>query len=495
MKINPTIFREYDIRGIAGKEFAASAVVEYERWYGPFPGITITLEAAEAIGQAYGTIIRREGGNSIVIGHEVRPFAEEIANAFIKGVLQAGCDVSDLGVSLTPVVYFTTAFKRFDGGVNVTGSHNVYFFNGFKLIGKGTRPIFGEELQMMRAMIEREDFIRDSQPVNYKKIEGFEDYKKYFLDHTALQKKFKVVIDCGNGSAGLFAPDLFRSLGCEVVELYSEPDATFPNHVPDPVMPQFMKDLQERVLKEHADLGIGFDADADRVGFVTGKGDFVDGDFMELIFTRDVLTRHPGKKVLYSVKSTQLLGELIPQYGGIPLMHRNGHAPIKETLRNDPDIIFGCEDTGHFFFVENYFKIDDGLFAAGKLLEILARDGKTLDKLVSEFPVRVRPPEIKLPCRDEMKFAVVEKIQKSLGKKFSIILIDGARIQVSDTAWGLIRASNTAPYLAIRVEGKDEEEVIRVKNILADELEKYPEVLDRLDRTHTASLTGKLGWR
>lgn len=493
MKVNPTIFREYDIRGIAGFEFTEKAIAEYERWYGPFPGVTITLEVAEAIGRAYGTLIRKDGGKEVAVGHEIRPFADELTNAFISGVRKTGCNVTDLGVSLTPIVYFTTAFGHFAGGVNVTGSHNVYFFNGFKLMRENVWPIFGKELQEMRAMIEKEEFILGKEGT-YKKADGYAPYKEYFLSHTKINRKLKIVIDCGNGSAGVFAPGLFRSLGCEVVELYTEPDATFPNHIPDPQYSQFMVDLENKVKETTADLGISFDADGDRVGFVNERGEFMEADTATLIFSKDVLGRYPGKKIIYTVKSSQLAGELIQQYGGIPLIHRNGHAPIKETLRKDPDIIFAGEDTAHFFFVEDYFKIDDGLWAAGRLLEILSRQKVLLSELTRYIPRRVRTPEIKLPCADEKKFEITARITENLSRHYPSITIDGVRIQVSETGWGLIRPSNTAPYMSIRAEGESDPEVLKIKNILADELEKYPDITDRLNRGEVATLTGKLGW-
>lgn len=493
MKVNPTIFREYDIRGIAGVDFSEKAIKEYEKWYGPFPGVNITPDVAEAIGKAYGTLIRREGGKGVVVGHEIRPFAEELKKAFIDGIRSTGCDVTDIGVALTPLVYFTIAHGRFDGGVNVTGSHNVYFYNGFKLMKKDVWPVFGESLQEMRRMIEKEDFLKEKTGL-YEPKDGFKAYKDFFLNHVKLSRPLKIVIDCGNGSAGVFAPDLFRALGCEVIELYTEPDATFPNHIPDPEQVQFLKDLSDMVRGEQADLGIAFDADGDRVGFVDEEGRHIEPDLITLVFAKDALARFPEKKILYDVKCSALLEELIPQFGGAPLMHKTGHAPIKETLRKDPDVIFGGETSGHFYFVEDYFKIDDGLFAAARFLELFSKADQPFSSLFAGFPKRVRTPEFKLPCADEKKFGVVAAIQKSLGERFPSITIDGVRIKVSSTGWGLIRASNTSPYLTVRVEGATEEEVLGIKNILADELEKFPEVLDRLARGNVAVLRGKLGW-
>ena len=493
MQVSPNIFREYDIRGVAGQKFSAAAIAEYEKWYGQFPGINITLEVATAIGRAYGTIIRRAGGREVVIGHEVRPFAEELTNAFIAGVRATGCNVTDLGVCLTPVVYFATACGHYDGGANVTGSHNVYFFNGFKLMQRDVWPISGEALQALRCLVETEDFL--AEPTGeYKKADGYPEYKRYFLDHVKLTQPLKVVVDCGNGSAGPFAPDLLRSLGCEVMELYTEPDATFPNHVPDPEDPYMIRDLGRRVREVGADLGIGFDADADRVGFVTEKGEYVDTDLVLLLLAQDVLQRHPGKKILFEVKCSELLEKLIPAYGGIPVMGRTGHAPMKIAMRQDSDIILAGEVSGHFFFVEDYFKFDDGLLAAGRMLELLSRHYGSFSSLFESIPHTVRTPELKLPCADEVKFDIVRRITEALSQRYPAVTIDGIRFKPSSASWGLIRASNTSPYLTIRAEGATVEEVLKVKNIMADELEQYSAITDCLNRIEVTSHTGRLGW-
>lgn len=493
MKVSSQIFRLYDVRGIAGDTFSQEEISKYEKWYGKFPGVTLTLEVAEAIGKAYGTIIKRGGGQKIVVGYENRPFGRELKEAFIAGVRSTGCNIVDAEVSLTPFVYFATAFFGFDGGVNITGSHNVYFYNGFKMMKKDVWPLFGKELQGMRTMIENEDFERAAEG-SYEKLDISRAYKEYFLSHIKLSRKLRVVVDTGNGSAGMFAPKIFRDLGCEVIELYTELDPSFPHHDPDPEAPQNLVDLGRRVVEEKADFGISIDADGDRVGFVSEKGEFVSADLELLIFARNALSRNPGKKILYDVKCSQLLEELVPQYGGIPYMHQTGHAPIKETLRKDSEVIFAGEVSGHFYFVEDYFKIDDGLFAAGKMLELFSQTNESFSALFANIPLRVRTPEIKLACVDEKKFEIIEQIRHDLQNKFSSILIDGIRIQVTEKSWGIVRASNTSPYLTVRVEGNSEEEVLKVKNILADELEKFPEIQEKLDRFHVVSFTGKLGW-
>jgi phosphomannomutase/phosphoglucomutase len=320
------------------------------------------------------------------------------------------------------------------------------------------------------------------------------DYKKYLLDHNHLQKKLKVVVDCGNGSPGKFAPEMLTELGCETIGLYTETDANFPNHLPDPEDPWMMRDLQQKVLEVKADIGIAFDADGDRLGVVDENGKFIDADRVTLVLAKDILTRNPGKKILYDVKCTRLLEEFIPKFGGIPLMHVTGHAPIKATLRRDLDIIFGAEVSGHFYHCEDYFKIDDGLYSAGKVLSLLSGTEKKFSQLFDEFPQTVMTPELKLPCVDEIKHKVVDEASVYFRNTYKTINIDGVRIIFSETSWGLVRASNTGPYLTIRVEANTEEEVIKIKNLLADQLEKYPEIDDKLDRTTVTSHTGKLGW-
>lgn len=493
MQVSPSIFREYDIRGVAGTEFTKEAVTEYELWYGKFPGITITLEIAQAIGKAYGTIIKNRGGQKIVVGHEVRPYSEEIKHAFIQGVLSTGCDVTDAGVSLTPIVYFATAFYGLDGGVNVTGSHNVYFFNGFKTMAKDVYPIYGQELQKMRQMILEEAYI-SAPPGQLTQLDPLVDYSTNIVKKFKLTKPLKVVVDCGNGSAGVFAPKLLRDLGCEVVELYTTPDAKFPNHVPDPEDPHMMIDLAQQVRDHHADIGIGIDADGDRFGSVDERGNFVSADRVILLLAKDVLTRYPGKKILYDVKCSRLINDLVPGFGGVPLIHVTGHAPIKQSLRDDLDIVFGGEVSGHLFFVEDYYKIDDALYAMAKVLKVLSDSQGKYSELFSEFPKTIMTPELKLPCEDNVKHAVVQKVADYFSPNHQTITIDGVRVIFSPTSWGLVRASNTSPYLTIRVEADTEAEVIKIKNILADQLETHAEIYDRLDRTCVTSHTGKLGW-
>lgn len=495
MQIKQSIFREYDIRGVAGNKFDTKIVEEYERWYGKFPGVTLDLEAAEAIGKSYGTIISNEGGKNVLVGYEDRPFGKELKEAFVKGIVSTGVSVIDAGVLLTPMVYFFIAHLKLDGGVSITGSHNVYFYNGFKMMKKGVWPLYGVQMQEMYQLILKDSYLVGK---TVGTIEQRDELKKIYFDyifqHIKLQRKLKVVVDCGNGCAGLYAVDYLTKLGCETVGLFTELDTTYPNHVPDPEPPQNLKDLQKAVIEHKADIGIAFDADGDRAGFVDEEGVIVQPDDMLIIMSKDALKRHPGKKVLYDVKSTALLDMYVKQFGGIPLIHKTGHAPIKETFRKDTDIIIGGEVSGHMFFSEDYYGIDDGLWAAARVLELVSKGTRKFSEYINELIRPVRTPEIKLPTQDEVKFDVIKKVTEVFKKKYKVLDIDGSRIIFSDKSWALVRASNTSPYLTLRFEAPTEAEVLKMKNLVADELDTFSEVGDKLNRSAVATLTGKLGW-
>jgi len=457
MKVFPSIFREYDVRGITGKKLDKKLISEYEKLYGKFPGITLDLKTAKAIGLAFGTIIKKQGGKKILVGMEIRPYAEELKKAFISGVLATGANVFDIGSSTTPLVYFLTSHLKLDGGVSITGSHNIWFYNGFKLIQKKSLPLFGQQLQKLRQIIEKETWTKAKTPGKQELLHNaFEIYQEYAQKYLKLTRPVKIVLDCGNGTPGLFAKKFLESLGAKVIAgLYLNPDASFPHHIPDPEQPKNM------------DL---------------------------LLLAKDVLSRHPGKKILFDVKCSGLLQTLIPSFGGIPLIHRTGHAPIKDTFQKDKNVILGGEVSGHFYFAENHYRVDDGFWAAGKILQIYSQIKKPFSSLFSFIPSLVRTPEIKLPCADEVKFKVVNQITRQLAKKYKIITVDGARVVFDSQTWGLVRASNTSPYLTLRFEGPNEKKVIKVKNIFADILEKFPEVGDKLCRTAVSSPTGKLGY-
>jgi len=496
MKVPPSIFRENDIRGVAGKKLDKKLVSEYEKLYGKFPGITLDLKTAKAVGLAFGTIIKKQGGKKILVGMEIRPYAEELKKAFINGVLASGINVLDIGSSTTPMVYFLTSHLKLDGGVSITGSHNIWFYNGFKLIQKNSLPLFGLALQKLRQIIEKETWLKAKTPGKKEILaNAFEIYQEYAQKYLKLSRPVKICLDCGNGTPGLFAKKFLESLGAKVIAgLYLKPDASFPHHVPDPEQPKNVQDLAKKVRQKKAELGIAFDADGDRVGVVDEKGNLVWADYLLLLLSKDVLSRHPGKKILFDVKCSGLLQTLIPSFGGVPLIHRTGHAPIKATFQKDKEVILGGEVSGHFYFAENHYRVDDGFWAAGKILQIYSQTKKPFSSLFSFVPPLVRTPEIKLPCADEAKFKVVAQITRQLAKRYKVITVDGARVVFDSQTWGLVRASNTSPYLTLRFEGPNEEKVIWAKNIFADILEKFPEIGDKLCRIAVSSPTGKLGY-
>jgi len=496
VKASSSIFREYDIRGVTGKKLDKKLIAEYEKLYGKFPGITLDLKTAKAVGLAFGTIIKKQGGKKILVGMEIRPYAEELKRAFVSGVLATGVNILDIGPSSTPLVYFLTSHLNLDGGVSITGSHNIWFYNGFKLVGKNSLPIYGHELQKLRQIIEKEAWLKAKTPVKKEiLLSAFEIYQEYAQKYLKLSRPVKICLDCGNGTPGLFAKKFLESLGAKVAAgLYLKPDASFPHHPPDPEQPKNMADLAKKVRQTEAELGIAFDADGDRMGVVDEKGNLVWADYLLLILAKDVLSRHPSKKILFDVKCSGLLQTLIPSFGGVPLIHRTGHAPIKDTFQKDKEVILGGEVSGHFYFAEHHYRVDDGFWAAGKILQIYSQTKKPFSSLFSFIPPLVRTPEIKLPCADEVKFKVVEQATRQLAKRYQVITVDGARVIFDSQTWGLVRASNTSPYLTLRFEGPSEEKVIRAKNIFADILEKFPQIGDKLCRTTVSSPSGKLGY-
>lgn len=492
------IFREYDIRGIAGTNFDPEVVAEYEKWYGPFPGITITPEVSRALGRALGTHLKLDGAKKIIVGYEVRPHADILKDEFIEGLLDTGIDVDDADKMCTPFIYFLSNHLEYDGGVNITGSHNVYFYNGYKILKKGGYSIFADELKTLYQRIIDEDYDLVEEDKRGKRVifEGaYQIYIDYITSKVNITRPVKVAVDCGNGTPGLFAKDVFSRLGVEITdELFFEPDAKFPNHVPDPESPHNLEKLMETVRNSEAEIGIAFDADGDRVGFINEKGDFVFAEDILLLFAKNLAEGNQGREVLFDVKCSQLLSDLLPEMGLKPLMHRTGHAPIKKTLRDNKNIILGGEEACHHYIVEDYVRADDGFFAAAKLLEIMADSGKSLSELLEFIPAKVRMPEIKLPCEDSIKFEVVEKVATQLAEEYDIVKIDGARVSFSDSSWGLIRASNTSPYLTLRFEAESEAELLRIKNIFADILDPISEVGDKLNREAVYTRTGTLGY-
>jgi phosphomannomutase / phosphoglucomutase len=435
------IFREYDIRGLHEAE--------------------LTDEVALAVGRAFGTRIRREGVTRVALGRDVRPSSERLATGVERGLVRCGLLVERLGVVPTPAVYYAVSQLGPEAGIQITGSHNPPEFNGFKMTKK-SQPVFGAEIQEMRRMVAEGDL--DDAPGG-----GAADrpvlavYQDMLVDRCRPRRGLHVVMDCGNGCAGTVVPEAFERMGHRVTPLFAELDGTFPNHLADPTVPELLKDLIAEVRGTGADLGIGFDGDADRIGAVDASGRVVFGDQLLALFARDVLTRVPGGEIIFDVKCSQGLIEDILAHGGKPSMWKTGHSLLKSRLQETGAPLAG-EMSGHIFFKEGYFGYDDALFAAGRLLQYVAASGKAFGELVDSIPKYFSTPETRLACSEEKKFAVVETLRKEFAARYRVIDIDGVRVEFGD-GWGLARASNTQPVIVVRFEARTPQRLEEIRDV------------------------------
>jgi phosphomannomutase / phosphoglucomutase len=425
-----TIFREYDIRGVAETELASADVVD--------------------LGRALGTLLQRKSGKRINLGRDCRLSSTRLRDALKEGLLSTGCDVTDIGVVPTPLLYYSAVHLKADGAIMITGSHNPSEFNGFKTVcGSGT--LHGETIQEVYRLIEKRDF--ETGNGTYADL----DVSGPYLDDVAPQFRFerrvKVVADAGNGTAGPLLRRLLARLNCDVTELFFEMDGRFPNHHPDPTVPENLKQLQDKVRETNADLGIAFDGDSDRIGAVDENGEVIYGDMLLLIYGREILTRKPGATFIGEVKCSQVLYDELARLGGNPIMYKTGHSLIKAKMKEEHAELAG-EMSGHMFFADRYFGYDDALYAACRLIEIVARSGKPLSAQLDGLPKLVSTPEIRVDCPDEVKFHVVERVAEELKKNHHVISVDGVRVLFPE-GWGLLRASNTQPVLVMRFEASN----------------------------------------
>ena len=447
--MNPTIFREYDIRGLAEKDF--------------------DKEFALLLGKVHGTIISHMGGKRVAVGRDCRATSDSYAEAVIAGLAAAGLHVYDIGVCPTPLLYFSLFHLDVDGGIEVTASHNPSEYNGFKLcVGKDT--LYGAQIQDVRAKMERNEF----QEKAGGKVEPYEivpPYHKHLLqDVPELARPLKVVVDAGSGVGGPIAPPIFRQLGCTVWEIACTPDPRFPIHHPDPTVPENLEMLIDKVRHEKADLGIAYDGDADRLGAVDEKGNILWGDELLVLFSRDVLQRNPHAVIISEVKCSQRLYDDIAKNGGKAIMWKAGHSLLKAKMKETHALLAG-EMSGHMFFKERYFGYDDAIYASLRLLEILAKSGRPLSALLADLPKSVSTPEIRVDCPDDKKFAIAERATEYFRKHYDVIDVDGVRIQFPD-GWGLIRASNTQPALVLRFEAPSLEKLKEYRAVVEDKLKE-----------------------
>ncbi len=450
--VKSTIFREYDIRGIADDD--------------------LVDENAVLIGKGVGTFLSRQGARTLVIGRDVRLSSERIRNALVEGLLSTGVDVIDVGVCLTPIQYFGIIHYQADGGVMITGSHNPIEYNGLKVSGKGVSAVYGDQIQQIRKLIEADDFASGSGKVETRDL--FPEYTAMIKSKLKFNKKLKIVIDSGNGTGGLVAPRLWEEMGCEVVTIYCEPDGTFPNHLPDPTVPKYVVDLQKKVLEVGADLGIGYDGDTDRVGAIDEKGRMIFADKLIAILSREVLQATPGAEIIFDVKCSQALPEEIEKNGGKPMMWKTGHSLLKAKMKERKSPLAG-EMSGHIFYADDFYGFDDAIYVSGRLLQILSNTDKTLAQIADEIPAFESTPEIRIEATDEDKFDVVADLAAFFKKSYDSIDIDGARVLFGD-GWGLVRASNTQPVLVLRFEAKSKARLLEIIEIFKTKLREYPSV-------------------
>lgn len=483
IQINPSIFRAYDIRGKADSTETQ-----------PIPDLT--TETAYIIGKAAATYLARTyNAKSMIVGRDNRLHSEKLQKAFMEGVANCGFKVQDAGLTTSPMIYFASCNYHTDSAVNITASHNPKTDNGIKIVRKGAHSVADREIQKILKIIQDEDFLRPESlipPTENLAAETTdnifslttlaEDYQDKISKTTTLgnarQHPYKVVIDAGNGIAGAYAPQILRTLGCDVTELYCELDGNFPNHEANPEQVKNMIDLSKKVVETGADLGIGFDGDGDRIGLVDENGKFYGAEYPIMLISRELLANSPGEKILFDVKVCQTMIDDIAKNGGNPIMSRVGHSFIENQLHQE-DGTFAGEKSGHLYFGNrffNYYGFDDAIFAAAKIVEILSHKQQTFSELFANIPSRPNIPELKVPCPDELKAPIIEKITSHFIELYPCITLDGVRIQFDDGAWILIRYSSTSPSLTIHAEAPTEERLEEIKEIAMEQLRKFPDL-------------------
>ncbi|PPV05175.1 phosphomannomutase/phosphoglucomutase [Xanthomonas bromi] len=454
MQVAPHMFRAYDIRGVVGKDLN--------------PGV------AAVIGQAIGSVMQAQGLRDVVVGRDGRLSGPELTNGLIDGLRRAGCNVTDIGLAPTPVVYFGAYELHAGSCVAVTGSHNPPDYNGFKIV-IGGETLSGDAIAELHQRINAGRLHTAATPGELQQRDISDAYIQRIADDVQLDRPIKVVVDAGNGVAGDIAPRLLEAIGAKVMPLYCEIDGTFPNHHPDPSEPHTLDDLVKMVQRFDADIGVAFDGDADRLGVVTKEGAVVFPDRLLMLFAADVLQRNPGALVIYDVKCTGKLSDYVLRNGGSPLMWKTGHSLIKSKMR-ETDAELAGEMSGHFFFKERWYGFDDGIYAAARLLEILAQREQTPSEVLDALPESISTPEIKVPVKGDAHALVARFVARAQASEESpfesarLSTIDGLRADFVD-GWGLVRASNTTPILVLRFEADSEAALQRIRTLFREQLQ------------------------
>jgi len=446
MDLNQYIFREYDIRGKVSDD--------------------LPPEVVEALGKGFGTYIKRGGGQEIALSGDIRLTTPDLMEQFKTGVLSTGVDVINIGILPTPANYYSMFSLGVAGAVQITGSHNPPEFNGFKL-SRDKKAVFGEAIQEIRVIIEKED---------YETGEGTEasydiltKYKRMIASKIDIKKRMKVVMDCGNAAGAICAPEIFKNLNVDLTELYCDVDGTFPNHHPDPTVKENLADLISLVKQGSYDIGLAFDGDADRVGVVDETGDIVWADQLIALFLPEVVEE--GDEILYDVKCSQALEEMIVKYGGKPVMWKTGHSLIKQRM-SELNCKLGGEMSGHIFFADDYFGYDDAIYAAARIVQTLSRTDQKLSQLKAELPKYYSTPEMRLEAEsDEEKFRIAKEAVAYFTENYDCNTVDGVRIKFGD-GWGLVRSSNTQPVIVCRFEANTAERMEEIRSIVMNKLQE-----------------------
>lgn len=456
--VNQDIFREYDIRGIAA--------------------VDLTPEFVYLLGWTAARYFQENGENRVLVGRDNRLSSDRIRDSLVAGLTGGGCHVVDIGTVTSPLFYYSRILYQINAGIMITASHNPAEFNGFKVaLGAGT--IYGKEIIKLRDLVVAINATESvlPQPADSAKIERRDPapaYLEMLTDKIKLNRKLKVVVDCGNGTASLYAEEYLNRLGCEVIPLFCTSDGSFPNHHPDPVSSANLRFLKDAVLAHHADVGIGFDGDGDRLGVVDDTGRIIWGDELMVLYWREILPKYPGADCIVEVKCSQALVEEIEALGGKPLFYKTGHSLIKAKMK-EIGAVFTGEMSGHMFFADEFFGFDDAFYAAGRLLRIIASSGHALSELLQSVPKYYATAETRVPCSDREKFKVVEAFREKFSKVYDVNAVDGARVLFPE-GWGLVRASNTQPVIVARCEAKSPEALETITRIMKEGLQAYPEV-------------------
>jgi phosphomannomutase/phosphoglucomutase len=464
--MNDGIFREYDIRGVVGKDFDA--------------------DFAFSLGRAFASLLKQTNPDAkrVSVGRDARLSSEGLASEIIKGIVSSGINVYDIGLCPTPLQYFSLYHLSLDGGIMVTGSHNPPEYNGFKLsVGKET--IFGEKIQEIKEIIQENAWVGNAAEGAVASYDILAAYKSFMLKRFSYlsDKRYrtvKIVVDAGNGTGGIVAPGILEAMGCEVIPLYCEPDGRFPNHHPDPTVVEYIQDLIKMTKDKRADVGVGYDGDTDRIGVVGNSGDIVWGDQIMIVLSREILKKQPGAVIIGDVKCSQLMFDDIEKHGGKPVMWKTGHSLVKDKMRKEKAPLAG-EFSGHIFIGDDYFGYDDAMYTTFRLIEVMKTSGLGIHELLSDIPRMFFTPEIRKECREDQKKRIVEELVNRCEEYASsgngpvpikkLYTIDGVRV-VFEKGWGLVRSSNTQPVIVMRFEAEDEMSLNEYRTFLEDEMEK-----------------------